>query len=500
MKRLLLAFAAVLIIGTVNAQNSRGTSDNPTTLIGNEESLDAGWYKVGKDNEINFTQTLTLSGDVHLILEDGYVMNVGTKDESVNGIGIKGTTYNLNVSGSGTLNVYASSYGISVKSLTLDGGTVNVNGSYGILASGVANEPSVNILGGSLTATGSDGDGITANQGYISISGGIVEANGEDNGISCLSGTIVLAGGTVTANSYYEYGSITVAPNIVYSDGTNSYSGSINTDVSNKPLRPALLDATSNTDAIEALKGEELASITLHGRTLYKDGCWNTLCLPFDVTIAGSVLDGNNVDVRTLTSTAFSNGTLTLNFTDKGAVTKLDAGKPYIIKWSKDSDSDPDLTNLVNPTFSGVTVKSGTTNVETEYVDFVGTYSPVDIYTAEKTNLYLGTGNTLYYPWSESMTSYTINACRAYFQLKTDLTAGDPTSTTVRAFNLNFGDEDDKTGITTTDFLDEPSGRAERTDYTDKASAWYDLSGRNLSGKPTKKGLYINNGKLVVIK
>ena len=30
--------------------------------------------------------------------------------------------------------------------------------------------------------------------------------------------------------------------------------------------------------------------------------------------------------------------------------------------------------------------------------------------------------------------------------------------------------------------------------------AWYTLDGRKLDGKPTKKGLYINNGIMVVIK
>ena len=57
--------------------------------------------------------------------------------------------------------------------------------------------------------------------------------------------------------------------------------------------------------------------MTLSGRTLYKDGRWNTLCLPFDVTISGSPLDGDGVDVRTLSSSEFNNsdGTLTLDFT-----------------------------------------------------------------------------------------------------------------------------------------------------------------------------------------
>ena len=139
-------------------------------------------------------------------------------------------------------------------------------------------------------------------------------------------------------------------------------------------------------------------------------------------------------------------------------------------------------TDIVNPVFTCVTVSSVTAGeATTDYVDFLGTYSPTDIYTADKTNLYLGSGNTLYYPWADGMTSYNLNACRAYFQLKNALTAGDPNA--VREFKLrfvedsstqgdNFGDEESQ-GITTKDY----------TDYTDKAGAWYDLNGRKVSSQ-----------------
>ena len=33
-----------------------------------------------------------------------------------------------------------------------------------------------------------------------------------------------------------------------------------------------------------------------------------------------------------------------------------------------------------------------------------------------------------------------------------------------------------------------------------KNANWYDLSGRPLNGKPTKAGVYVKNGKRVVIK
>ena len=120
------------------------------------------------------------------------------------------------------------------------------------------------------------------------------------------------------------------------------------------------------------------------------------------------------------------------------------------------------------------------------YVQFIGTYSPVDIYTAAKTNLYLGADNTLYYPWGNAMTSFNINSFRAYFQLLNGLTAGDPVNG-VRAINLNFGEGSEETIIS-------PAKIAERAD------AWYTIDGVKLNGKPNVKGLYINNGRKVVIK
>jgi len=115
-------------------------------------------------------------------------------------------------------------------------------------------------------------------------------------------------------------------------------------------------------------------------------------------------------------------------------------------------------------------------------VTFKGTFGPVAIGTGgDKTKLYLGNGNKLYWPSREM----SINSFRAYFQLN-DNTAP---SSAVRAFVLNF-DGNEQTGITTTNY----------TNFSNSDNAWYTLDGRKLSGKPTAKGLYINNGKKVVIK
>lgn len=243
-------------------------------------------------------------------------------------------------------------------------------------------------------------------------------------------------------------------------------------------------EASGNGTTISANTGSG-KNIALYGRTLYKDGKWNTLCLPFNLTLSGSVLDGNNVDVRTLSSSSFSNGTLTLNFTDKDAVTELVAGKPYIIKWTGGD-------NLVNPVFTDVTINSTTNNKvcdlgDGKSISFVGTYSSVvfDAGTAHKDVLFLGGGSSLYYPDGKNAT--TIGACRAYFQLN-GITAGDGPSN-IKEFKLNFGDEDG-------------SADAINAPLNDKGQMikdkWYDLGGRKLNGKPSKGGIYIHNGRKVL--
>ena len=47
---------------------------------------------------------------------------------------------------------------------------------------------------------------------------------------------------------------------------------------------------------------------------------------------------------------------------------------------------------------------------------------------------------------------------------------------------------------------DDPTGIKTMEDVRGKMSGvWYDLQGRKLNGKPTTKGVYINNGKAVVV-
>ncbi len=227
---------------------------------------------------------------------------------------------------------------------------------------------------------------------------------------------------------------------------------------------------SDNTDAI-ALHAGKKANVTLNERTLYKDAAWNTLCVPFNVTVSESILVG--ATVKTLESTSFSNGTLTMNFTE-GSLDNIEAGKPYIIKWDR-------AENLVNPVFKNVTIKNTTSTVATDYVNFEGSFLPISYEEADNSVLYLSDDNTLYYPNDE----FTIGAFRARFLLAEGTTAGN-LSSLVNAFILNFGD-----GASSIIDIDHS--------LPVEQSAWYDMSGRKLDAKPTQKGIYINNGRKVVV-
>lgn len=260
-----------------------------------------------------------------------------------------------------------------------------------------------------------------------------------------------------------------------------------------------LANDADNGDAIStAATSGKTYDVTLADRTLWKDGDWNTLCLPFSFSaeqIAAS--DLADADIRALSSASFNGGTLTLNFTDENVTTAIAAGTPYIIKWAGNGTN-----NIVNPVFTGVTISNANNNVTCDLgngntISFKGTYEQLSYTNDDTSILFLGTANTLYYPVSNA----TIGAQRAYFEL-TGITAGEPKpgQSNITAFQLCFDGETD--GIRTID-----NGQLT---VDNEAGAWYDLSGRKVSlspipsplgdGRKLPRGIYIHNGRKVVIK
>ena len=492
-------FMELVSVSYIDADGKEQTVNAFALQGGGATTIPAGWYVVNSD--VTYTGTVTLGGDVNIILADGMTMTVNTNDE----YGIKGTSNALTIYGTGTLNANRTIY----CAFTMTGGTVNATSNpYAILGT-------TTVSGGTLNATGQ-----YAIYGNVTVTGGTLTVTSTE-GLTrsdwpsnykrfAITGNLALSGPATFTLNGYVYKDVTIADGLTFTDGTNNYSGTLGYAkqyaIQGKTLTPFTIDGNAilydndaglpdnhrNAKRLTTLADGQPHDIMLLGRTLYKDGDWNTLCLPFDVTVGSDVMaDATAMTLRTSDSGFNSeSGELTLNFDAVTSGSTIAAGTPFIAKWTG--------SNVTAPVFSGVSVSSTTAGSVTStdgYVTFVGTYKPEPIFADPAINLYLGSGNKLYWPSSAKA----INSFRAYFQLNNGLTAGEPAPTgdgsgagLVRAFNLNFDDEGETTGI-----VDIEHGTL---NIGHSAGAWYSLDGGKLDGKPTKKGLYINNGRKVVIK
>lgn len=219
-------------------------------------------------------------------------------------------------------------------------------------------------------------------------------------------------------------------------------------------------NSDGNSSAINANNGE-IRNVTL-ARTIVP-GSYNTLCLPFDVN--NDMLKykfGDDVELAQLSDTHMENGTLYFDFTLADAIT---AGVPYLIYVSNAVESPI--------TFNAVTVKEGTTTVDKDLANFIPVFDVTTLDNGNENILFLGANNTLYYP---STTSGAMKGFRAYFEVKG---AAQGAKAMVMMDNS-------LTGVKT--ILNENLQNEQV----------YDLQGRMVT-RPAK-GLYIVNGKKVIIK
>ena len=244
-----------------------------------------------------------------------------------------------------------------------------------------------------------------------------------------------------------------------------------------------LKDNASNESVLASNEGNLVHVLTLQDRTFYHDGYWNTLCLPFSLSakqLAEADCPLYRATLKKLASAEFSEGTLTLNFDD---VTAVEPGMPYLVKWNDESE-------VSNPTFTDVFIASWqqTTGIGSD-ATFYGYYSPITLEAGDRTRLYLGSNNTLYYP-SDAMT---VGSCRGIFQLH-GITAGDLESGEVNNAPLRIvlnlddanGDATAISAVSNDPVVASPSG-------------WFTLDGRRLADKPTLRGIYLHNGKKIII-
>lgn len=242
-----------------------------------------------------------------------------------------------------------------------------------------------------------------------------------------------------------------------------------------------LQDNADNDDLIWQNHDTQVHEVELSGRTIYRDGKWNTLVLPFDIDdLSVTDLGWSDLDLRTLSASSYDATTKTLKLTFTKA-TKIEAGKPYIIR---SENEHAGFIELPNPTFRNVTINATDNSVQTDVVDFIGTYSAIELDASMTDVLYLGKNNTLRWPKGNT----TLKSCRAAFVLKGAAVDADAAATRVV---IDFGDGE-VTGIETLERIPVLTG--------EDSNVFYTLGGRRMTGSQLPRGIYINKGKKVIIK
>ena len=229
-----------------------------TSVTSADTSWSDGWYVVS--GEVTISSRVAVSGDVHLILEDGCTLtaDAGIQVHDTNALTIYGQTEgtgkliaNVTVAGNAAIggNYYVTA-GISGGNITIHGGTIEatstngagIGGGYGSTGGSGGN---ITINGGTVTATGnqmgagiggSGGAGSGDNGGNITINGGTVIATG--GGGACIGGgygnvsggsggNITITGGIIKATSTdgAGIGGGTSGGGTVKSDGTTTIDG-----------------------------------------------------------------------------------------------------------------------------------------------------------------------------------------------------------------------------------------------------------------------------------
>ena len=196
---------------------------------------------------------------------------------------------------------------------------------------------------------------------------------------------------------------------VLYGSG-DSYNMVVTEDLSHPtPATPETSDDASGIedDMADLVAAGGTTDLTIN-RTLYKDGCFNTLCLPFSLTeaeLAASPLSG--CKLYSLSDADDNGDNLYITITEE---TSIEAGMPYLIKWTYGSD-------ITSMTFNDVTVTASTGSTVTKGdVQFVGTIGRSTLPSDDETRqsyLFLGANDNLYYPESGDGTS--MKGFRAYF-------------------------------------------------------------------------------------
>lgn len=257
------------------------------------------------------------------------------------------------------------------------------------------------------------------------------------------------------------------AKEVVFTNSSQARATKIIVTVEVPKAKNYTLDETKTDNVIETY---ENANVTLQ-RTL-EASHWNSFCVPFALD-KDQVTQyfGEGTQLRTY------EGRCENNIVYFATVDNIEAGKPYIMK--------PGNAVVKNPTFEGVSMvatgldDNGNPQAvgDASTVQMKGIYNHVTL-VQDKTNIYIGAGNKFYYPADAEACQ--MNGLRAYFIV--------PEGTDIKKLRANLD------GATTS--------LGEIFDTEESNTPVYNLQGQCVGNSLStlKSGIYVQNGKKVVVK
>ena len=242
---------------------------------------------------------------------------------------------------------------------------------------------------------------------------------------------------------------------------------------------PVAKDFTLDEKEVNEIEDWENSNVTVK-RTFYKDGDWNTLCLPFDVSAEEvKAAFGSDAQLRQVDKANSKDNTVAFT-----TATAIKAGVPYLIKFDKLAEN-ADQPEEFNHTFEGVTLtKKVEYSVLANFkIIFAGSYSaftPEDFlkeYNTCDVVASMAAANTL----KKVYAGTTIKGLRAVFGLAS--------SVQPQAVNVIIDGTATGIGDLHVDGTTVANGRV------------YNLNGQcvGTSLEGLKAGVYIQNGKKVII-
>lgn len=312
--------------------------------------------------------------------------------------------------------------------------------------------------------------------------------------------SIVIASQNVGTNNI----SLTAAENanyniIVNSDGTNAKYGVLTVTGA-----PALALSTADPDLADKLASYNGKSMPVtidfssrNGRTLgatrnWEKENWVTMTLPFNISVAElsqklgyaivNVIDADRTEVNGTGSKFY--GKLTMKG-GNGSDEWLVANKPFLVKIA---DNIADLNGGVIDFGQKTIVAPEDLSVDAgQGAKFVGTYATKTVTKDDNANIWFMLGNYATWAYITSDATWNIVPFEAYIDM-TSMPAGAP-----RNMTFVFEEIDGSTTAIT-------SIEADNLNSKLGAEGWYTLNGVKLQNAPTQKGVYIKDGKKVVIK